>query len=107
MLDLQFCWSLETAAWKFVERKQVNFAGYSTKELDEALRVSEGIVHAGEEYIFEGPPSAWSEGRASASSQQRFERGNLAHCGHQNSALFFCRGVERNGQIHAEFGNVW
>ena len=58
------------AAWKFIERNQVDLASHGSEQLNQSAGISCVIVDVGEQHIFEGQPLARGERIAATGSQE-------------------------------------
>jgi hypothetical protein len=62
--------AMKRAAWKFIERNQVDHTPYGFEQLYQSAGISRMIVDVGEQHIFEGQPLARGERIASTGSQE-------------------------------------
>ena len=62
--------AMKRAAWKFIERNQINFASHGSEQLYQSAGISRMIVDVGEQHIFEGQPVARGERIAATGSQE-------------------------------------
>ena len=102
-----FRWPAKGIPGKFVERNQIDLAHDSADEFDEPARIVGLIIHPGQQYVLEGEPSGRRQRVTAAGGEQCFERGDTIGGRHQAGALFLRCGIQRDGQIDAEWRNIF
>lgn len=65
-----FGWAMERAAWKFIERNQIDFAPHRSQQLNQSASIGCMIVYTGEQYIFEGQALMGSEWIAATGGEE-------------------------------------
>ena len=62
--------AMKRAAWKFIERNQVDLAPHGSQQLYQSAGIGRMIVDTGEQHIFEGQPLAGGERIAATGGQE-------------------------------------